>query len=184
MLSHIAFLISLLSVGAIFALCVASLSAYRFQFWPPPSKASWQHRLMIFLFRCFFYMLLGLTALQFELLTGQRAIVQYGIGGAMLITGFGLAFWVTCGMGWKNAFGEKLGLRTTGWFAWSRNPVYVVTWGGLVGWGLIANAAPVSLLLSLWAILYLAAPFLEEPWLEREYGDDYRAYKAKTPRFF
>lgn len=86
-------------------------------------------------------------------------------------------------MGWRNAFGEKLGLRTTGWFSRSRNPIYLATWLGLIGWALLANAWMVTALLATWALFYAIAPMLEEPWLERQYGEDYRAYKAAVPRF-
>jgi len=47
------------------------------------------------LFRMYLYPLIVLTALQFEMLEGMRAIVQYGIGGALLFIGFGLAFRIT-----------------------------------------------------------------------------------------
>ena len=135
------------------------------------------------LFRGYLYPMIALTGVEFRLLEEQRALIQYSVGGLLLIIGFGLAFWITFQMGWRNAFGEKLGLRTTGWFAWSRNPIYVVTWIGLIGWGLIANSSFVSILLALWAGMYFLAPFVEEPWLEREYGEEYRSYKARTPRF-
>ena len=135
------------------------------------------------LFRIYLYPLIVLTALQFEMLEGMKAVIQYGIGGVLLLFGFGLAFRITLAMGWRNAFGEKRGLRTTGWFARSRNPIYVVTWIGLLGWALIANSLPVSILLAIWALLYLLAPLLEEPWLEKEYGEEYLEYKRQTPRF-
>jgi len=86
-------------------------------------------------------------------------------------------------MGWRNAFGEKLGLMTTGWFAWSRNPIYVFTWVGLIGWAMIANHGLVSLLLIAWALMYIIAPFFKEPWLEAEYGKTYCNYKQVVRRF-
>lgn len=135
------------------------------------------------LFRGYLYPLIALTALQFELLDGNRALWQYGAGAVLFLLGFGLAFRITFDMGWRNAFGERRGLRTTGWFAKSRNPIYVVTWIGLLGWALIANSMLVSILLAIWALLYVLAPILEEPWLEREYGEEYLEYKRKTPRF-
>lgn len=135
------------------------------------------------LFRAFLYPLIALSFVEFERLEGLRAIVQYGAGVVLFFTGFGLALRITFEMGWRNAFGEKRGLKTSGWFSWSRNPIYVATWVGLVGWGLVANALPVSTLLASWALLYLGAPFLEEPWLEDQYGDEYRDYKTSTPRF-
>jgi protein-S-isoprenylcysteine O-methyltransferase Ste14 len=31
--------------------------------------------------------------------------------------------------------------------------------------------------------MYWIAPRFEEPWLEQQYGDAFRDYKANTPRF-
>lgn len=184
MFSQIAFAISATSVSTIFLLALVSALNRNFQFWPPPSKDSWQHKLFMGLFRAYLYPLIVLSALEFEILEGRFAIIQYAVGSALLLIGFGLAFRITLGMGWRNAFGEKLGLQTTGWFAWSRNPIYVVTWIGLIGWALIANSLLVTILLLAWALLYFLAPFAEEPWLEEQYGEEYVAYKKKTPRFF
>ncbi|MEO1136620.1 MAG: PEMT/PEM2 methyltransferase family protein [Pseudomonadota bacterium] len=135
------------------------------------------------LFRGYLYPLIAFTALKIELIEGARALWQYGVGGTLFLIGFGLAFRITFSMGWRNAFGEKRGLQTTGWFAWSRNPIYVVTWIGLMGWALIAKSLLVTLLLFAWALLYLLAPLVEEPWLEKHYGEEYLAYKETTPRF-
>ena len=105
-------------------------------------------------------------------------------GGVLAVTGIGLAFWISIQMGWRNAFGEARGLVTDGWFRFSRNPIYVVTWLGLLGWAIILNDLRVTFLLSLWAAMYWLAPRIEEPWLERQYGDEYCAYKQRTRRFF
>lgn len=132
----------------------------------------------------FLYSLIGLTFLEFEFQSGTHSTLQYGIGALLLLVGFGLAFAITFDMGWRNAFGEKRELRKTGWFSWSRNPIYVVTWVGLIGWGLIANSVYVSILLLMWAVSYFLAPMCEEKWLESRYGEDYLEYESRTPRFF
>ena len=110
-------------------------------------------------------------------------VLQYTLGLVLLVVGFALAFWITFQMGWRNAFGEKHGLKTQGWFRISRNPVYVATWVGMIGWGLLANTLLVWILLALWATMYLLAPVFEEPWLEQQYGQDYLDYKRQTRRF-
>lgn len=43
----------------------------------------------------------------------------------------------------------------------------------MLGWGIIVLDDWVTSLLGLLALFYVVAPFLEEPWLEQEYG---RAY--------
>ena len=99
------------------------------------------------------------------------------------MVGFGTAILITFQMGWRNAFGERRGLQTSGWFRLSRNPVYVATWIGLVGWVIIIPVMQVAILLALWGLMYLLAPLVEEPWLEREYGSEYLAYRRRTRRF-
>lgn len=180
MLPYVLFVLSASSSAAILGLSLVK----KLRFWPPPGKRTWQHRTMLVLFRTFLYPLVVLTLVEFESMGGQRAAIQYGLGGVLFISGFGLAIAITLDMGWRNAFGEKKGLRTTGWFAWSRNPIYVVTWIGLIGWGMIASNYLVSILLVIWAVLYLLAPLKEEPWLEQQYGSEYLAYKRRVRRFF
>ena len=80
-------------------------------------------------------------------------------------------------------FGAVDGLKTTGIYRWSRNPIYVVSIIGMVGWGLCVASAYVWVLLVFWAAFYIVAAYLEEPWLEARYGDHFRTYRAKTRRF-
>ena len=178
-----AFGLSLSGALAIFGLSALSAIRSNFQFFPPPSKQSWQHTAFLALFRLYLYPLIALTALTFQPLEGARAWTQYAAGGLFIVIGFGFAVRITLQMGWRNAFGEKLGLMTTGWFAWSRNPIYVFTWLGMLGWAMFANSILVTILLSAWVIMYLVAPVFEEPWLEKEYGVDYLEYKSRVRRF-
>lgn len=183
MWSYILFSSSLIAACIIVSISLTAIISKKFQFYPPPKREGWQHPTFMFLFRVFVYSLIALTLLQFQWQEHYYAVPVYIIGSLLLIIGFGLAFSITFNMGWRNAFGEKHGLKTTGWFAWSRNPIYVVTWLGLLGWGLIANSVLVSILLTIWAALYFLAPFLEEPWLEKMYGGAYLAYKEKVRRY-
>lgn len=177
------FSLSLLSALLILGLVTMTFLTKDFQFWPPPNEKSWQHNLFRWLFRGMFYPLIGLSIMTFQFDASSAGMVRYGLGIILLIVGFGFALKGTGFLGWRNAFGEARGLKTDGLFAYSRNPIYVATWVGLIGWDLIANSVLVSILLVIWAIFYLAAPFLEEPWLEQEYGDDYRTYKKSVRRF-
>ena len=180
---NFAFYTSLAGAVAILALSLLSVVKASFQFFPPPNKKSWQHLAFMALFRLFLYPLLVLSVLVFEPATGTWIIVRYGLCGSLIVLGFGLAFWITFQMGWRNAFGEKRGLRTDGWFRFSRNPIYVSTWIGLIGWGVLINQTQVTILLALWGAMYVLAPILEEPWLEAQYGKAYCDYKRSTPRF-
>lgn len=183
-LSLILFVISAAAILTITILGLFFAAPDRVQFWPPPAKKTWQHRCFLILFRLFLYPLVALSILRFEFQPGTAGLVRYLLGGTLFTAGFGLALWITLQLGWRNAFGEKLGLMTSSWFAWSRNPIYVVTWLGLLGWAIILNDTNVSILLGGWAMLYILAPFLEEPWLVSQYGDSYSQYRKNVRRFF
>ena len=179
----LAFIVSLGAIGAIFALGGTALVKPDFDFFPPPSKESWQHKAFMSLFRLFVYPLVALSVMAFDPSRVSLASPSFMAGVLLVLIGFGMAFWITGRMGWRNAFGEKRGLVTDGWFRWSRNPVYVTTWLGLLGWALVVGNALVSVLLALWALLYVFAPLSEEPWLIRMYGNAYESYMRRTPRF-
>lgn len=180
----LAFSLSISGISAIFVLSAMAGLRDDFQFFPPPSKLSWQHKTFLGLFRLFLYPLIALTVFVFEPPEQKSLVWLYAFGSLLILIGFGMAFRITFQMGWRNAFGEKRGLVTTGWFSRSRNPVYVFTWLGLIGWVLVAQSLLVTVLLLAWAVLYVFAPIFEEPWLEKQYGDVYREYKRHVPRFF
>ena len=167
---------------AFVGLSLATLVTSRVQFWPPPSAGSWQHKTIRGLFRVFIVGLVALSVMTFN--TDTAFALQYAIGMPLLVVGFGLAVYWTCFLGWRNAFGEATGLKTDGAYRWSRNPIYVVSIVGMIGWCVVVSNVWVASLLVLWGLFYGLAPFLEEPWLERQYGDAFRPYQSHVPRFF
>ncbi len=174
------FIIALTADLAILVISLIALVNNKFQFWPPPSKKSWQYHTFWSLFRV---MLLGLIVLSVLDFNGGNDLWRYYVGIPLTIIGFGLAFYITFYLGWKNAHGEKEGLVTDGFYGWSRNPVYVVSIVGVVGLGIWVHSDFVYVLLAIWTLFYIIAPFLEEPWLEEQYGKEFLTYKARVPRF-
>ncbi len=108
---------------------------------------------------------------------------RYIVGIPLIVIGFGMAILWSSQLGWSNAYGAAKGLKIDGIFRWSRNPIYVVSIIAMVGWALTVGAWSVSTLLAVWALLYLGAPFLGEPWLEKQYGEEFVSYKDRVPRF-
>ncbi len=180
MLINVVFTVALAAGVALVAMSLLTLAVPRFQFWPPPSAASWQHTTLRVVFRLF---VIGLIVLSVLTYNSQASVWRHLIGVPLLATGFGFALHWTNFLGWRNAFGEARGLKTDGPYRWSRNPIYVVTFVGLIGWSIIVAAPEVTGLLLFWAGFYTLAPFVEEPWLERKYGDAFRTYKSRVPRF-
>jgi protein-S-isoprenylcysteine O-methyltransferase Ste14 len=48
---------------------------------------------------------------------------------------------------------------------------------------ILTNSWMVWVIGTLGVILNILAPLTEEPWLEERFGDEYREYKARVPRF-
>lgn len=172
---------------AILLILILSVISYlhkSFVFFPPPDKNTWQYSAFWFLFRIMFF---GLLILSFRTFGSTPLMTQwdrYLIWLPLGLLGFGFAAYLSMKLGWENAHGEKQGLVTTGWYQQSRNPIYVASILGMFGWGVVVNSSSVYILLSLWLFMYLLAPFFEEPWLEGQYGEDYRGYRKTVPRFF
>lgn len=182
-MTNILFLISVTCATTLLLLSAGGLAAPRFELWPPPNPVSWQRRVFLWVFRGMFYSLVGLTVFELVYRPTTLSTLQLWIGLPLLVAGFGAALASTFDLGWGPAFGKGEGLKTTGWFRWSRNPIYIVSWIGMVGWGLFAMSGLVSSVLVLWAIVYLNLVFLEERWLLATYGEEYAEYMNVVPRF-
>jgi len=177
------FIVSIFSIISILAFSLFSFISSNFEFFPPPSKNSWQYRIFWLFFRLMFLGLVVLSFSSFNTLSGIATWLRFSLGLPLLILGFGVATYLSIKLGWENAHGEEKGLVVTGWYRWSRNPIYVASFIGMFGWGLFVNSGYVYVILSLWAFLYVLAPFFEEPWLQKRYGDDFIMYKSQVPRF-
>lgn len=162
---------------------LVSAVAPEWRFWPPPAPDSMQYRLFWWPFRAYLAGLVGLAVLEVTPPVEGTWWWRIGFGIALCAAGFGVAVVATIQLGWANAHGAQDGLQTGGLYRWSRNPVYVATLVGLVGLALIVNSSRVSLLLGFWGVLYVLAPFAEEPWMEERYGDAYRDYRRSVHRF-
>ncbi len=109
-------------------------------------------------------------------------------GAALIAAGIGLA--LVCVLGFRRAgtnvepWRPATALVLSGPYRFSRNPIYV---GLTLAYAGIAVAADslwmVTLLVPVLAVMQSGVVRREEAYLERRFGDDYRAYKARVRRW-
>jgi protein-S-isoprenylcysteine O-methyltransferase Ste14 len=78
-----------------------------------------------------------------------------------------------------------LALATSGMFTWTRNPMYVG--GSLALLGIAIGFAldwVILLLVVSLPLVHYGIILREERYLERKFGDEYRRYKTKIPRYW
>jgi protein-S-isoprenylcysteine O-methyltransferase Ste14 len=110
------------------------------------------------------------------------------IGIALAAAGGLAVFAAQLGMGasWRIGVSdeERTDLVTGGWFSLCRNPIYTSM---IVGWLGLALIVPTWLGFAAVALitagLELQVRFVEEPYLVRTHGRDYRAYASRVGRF-
>ena len=87
-------------------------------------------------------------------------------------------------LGRDNSYGAQDGLVTGGIYRWTRNPqnaMLVVVYACLA---FAVDGAATYLLCAAMMAVYILMVLVEEPWLEAIYGERYRRYCARVPRFF
>lgn len=111
-------------------------------------------------------------------LSEKWAVYEMLIGYSVI--GLGIALVTT---GWKKIYKAKGGLVTDGVYQYIRHPQYtgiiLITIGALIHW-------PTLLTIIMWPILILAYYKLarkEEKDIGKEFREEYRRYKMKTPMF-
>lgn len=65
-----------------------------------------------------------------------------------------------------------------------RNPMYIAVLTILAGWALLYTSVAMVCYLIIVAIgFHIRVVFFEEPWLKQQFGAEWEAYRAKTPRW-
>jgi protein-S-isoprenylcysteine O-methyltransferase Ste14 len=78
-----------------------------------------------------------------------------------------------------------LALATTGLFTWTRNPMYVG--GSLALFGIAIGFAldwVILLLVASLPLVHYGIILREERYLKHKFGDEYRRYQTKVPRYW
>jgi protein-S-isoprenylcysteine O-methyltransferase Ste14 len=79
---------------------------------------------------------------------------------------------------------DKSYLLTRGMYAWSRNPMYVAELILLAGWVIFYSSAALMVFFAAWFAFFHYLVRSEERILEARFGESYRQYKARVPRWF
>ena len=178
----------LFTIGALIAvlligMLLATLLYKPFRIWPTPGPGSWQNFVWWPLFRglnvlCFAVALVDSTTFH-GLPVWVRAIAFVCLVASVAVFLYSFFF-----LGRDNSYGAQEGLVTDGIYRWTRNPQNAML---MVVYGCLAvaddGARTYSLCAAMIAVYFLMV-LAEEPWLEAIYGDAYRRYCSRVPRFY
>ncbi|HEY3122564.1 MAG TPA: isoprenylcysteine carboxylmethyltransferase family protein [Thermoanaerobaculia bacterium] len=110
-----------------------------------------------------------------------------GIG--LMVLGFPIALvcvagFVVRGKGTPAPFDAPRDFVPSGPYRYVRNPMYIGAWLALVGFGLFQRSGSIVLFsLVLLFVVHLFVVFVEEPGLEKRFGESYLGYKRVTNRW-
>ena len=150
--------------------------------WPPPGRRSWQY----FLTWAGFCAVCGINLLLLLMHWNSwvfQSPLRFVVGIPLALLGGMLAVWGMVTVGWKNTSGLKGGFVSDGPYRFTRNPQYVGDIVFFIGVGVIANSVFLWIAHLLLALVFVVALLTEEPWLEEQYGNAYREYRRRVPRW-
>jgi protein-S-isoprenylcysteine O-methyltransferase Ste14 len=165
------------------ALLIATLMHKSLRIWPTPGVGSWQSYVFWPLFR-------GLNILCFAMAIVDTApnlglpLWLRGIAGGVFAVSVATFLYSFFKLGRENSYGAKDGLVTGGIYQWTRNPqnaMLIVVYGALA---LASNSGRTALMCMAMITVYGLMVLAEEPWLKNIYGEAYRDYCERVPRFF
>ncbi|MDP2691269.1 MAG: phosphatidylethanolamine N-methyltransferase family protein [bacterium] len=175
-----------LSAFAVLLCWGALLISYFFpehRIWPPPKKKSWQYWIVWPASTSVHVLLPFLAYFDRNTLNLFQALPIRITSGIVLIVGIVFGLWAVLKLSVVQTSGLKGTLRMSGPYRFSRNPQYVGAMAFLIGLSLLSNSfltAVLSLAMIPW---YLLLPFIEEPWMKKEYRSAYQQYCKTIPRF-
>ncbi len=182
-MSNILFGVAVVILLGTLAAAVWSVAVPDKRLWPPPrGRGSWPYVLNW----AGFYVVCGINVLLLLMHWNSwifESPLRFVVGIPMVVLGGLLAVWGMVAIGWKNTSGLKGGFVSTGPHRFTRNPQYVGDIVLFLGVSVIANSLLLWITHLLIALVFIVAPFAEEPWLEEQYGDAYREYRQRVRRF-
>ncbi len=154
-----------------------------FRFWPPPSPRSWQFFMSWFLALIVAVNFMFVGLLDFDSFWLPRFWSRLPVAALLVLIVTPVGIWVYLVFPFRATLGLGGRLITTGPYRYSRNPQYMVDSLSALAYIILTNSWMALVIGALGILLNLLAPFTEEPWLEQQFGEEYREYKSKVPRF-
>jgi protein-S-isoprenylcysteine O-methyltransferase Ste14 len=178
------FMVGCLVATTLIGLLLGTLVRPMLRIWPTPGAGSWQSYIFWPLFRSLNVLCFVVAALTYrvEFLAVSAWLRVVAI--ALLLMSVAFFVYAFLLLGRNNSYGAQDGLVTTGVYRWTRNPqntTLIVVYACLA---VAANSAPTYMLCAAMIAIYVLMVFAEEPWLAAAYGDHYRSYCDRVPRFF
>lgn len=175
--------VALLGEAVLIVLLVWSILVPTLRLWPP-QRVNLLSQIMVWLPTLAVFggaILVGLT--EWNAL-GWPLWLRWGVGLPLILAGNAVVWPAALAIGLDATSGAEAELKTDGFYRWSRNPQYVADMAVLLGWAILSASAAVLIIATGGVIAFALAPFAEEPWLEEVYGEPYRRYINRVPRFF
>lgn len=154
----------------------------RLRIWPPPSKNSWQ----------FWYTWI-LTAISYlgiiviSIFDWNSFILDHWshflIGIVFIIIGVIFISWSIKTLSTHATLGFKGKLVISGPYKYSRNPQYISDIFIIIGIIILSNSLFSFITGLLGIFLFISVPFIEEPWLKKQFKEEYEDYCKKVSRF-
>ena len=109
--------------------------------------------------------------------------VLLGLGGALLL--WCVRDFFVAGKGTLAPWDPPVHLVVVGLYRYVRNPMYLAVLTVLAGWSLLYASGWMAIYLAgLAAGFHLRVRWHEEPWLQRQFGAEWTAYRASVPRWW
>ena len=150
--------------------------------WPPPKKASWQFFVTWILFFIIFSLNFILLIIDWNSWMFTSTF-RFFIAIPLIILGSMLFSWGIFTLGTKNTSGVKDKFIIQGPYRYTRNPQYLGDIILFLGLTILGNSLYLLITHVLLCLVFIITPWVEEGWLEKQYGEAYRKYKTVTPRF-
>ncbi len=177
------FMIGAMVAAVLLGLLVLTLLFPPFRIWPTPGPGSWQGYVFWPLFRSLNVLCFAVAITDRTTVLGLPAWLRL-IAFALLAASIALFIYSFRVLGRDNSYCAQDGLVTGGIYRWTRNPqnaMLVVVYACLA---FTADSAPSYVLCASMMAVYTLMVKAEEPWLEAAYGEPYRRYCNRVPRFF